>query len=206
MYVKYYVLAIEVVYIEDDLTEIKRVHSADDKYLFRNDLEKCTLNLNSDEYINLISYTFSSQSDFIRSIQIGTTKGYLMVMEGQVELNQLDSDNSNPSIFNLVEFNVSREKEAGKLTITNNFESDQEKDKEMRTSYNKKLINQSYQQTSYKRYKKQSRGHTRHMSVINQDEKIQTIDLVKYKQRMIGLKTKFSKYLVAFDIYTEPCE
>lgn len=33
---------------------------------------------------------------------------------------------------------------------------------------------------------------------------IQSVDLSKHKQRLIGFKTNFTDYLLSFEIYTEP--
>ena len=57
VYASYYICGLDVVYQEADLREIRATHSGQDLSLLeRSDVEKVTLELELDEYINYISY------------------------------------------------------------------------------------------------------------------------------------------------------
>lgn len=112
VYSSHYIMAIEVTYIEADLKETTVVHAANDRYKHdKHGIEKCTLNLANDEFIDFISYTYSSQKRYIRSIQIGTTGGHLMIMEGEIELNNLHTESLQNSTFSSLVHNISQDKD-----------------------------------------------------------------------------------------------
>ena len=90
VYFDYYIYALEITYIKRDHSKVTSIHWANKEYLQKKDLERQTLNLANDEFINSFKYTFTTNTNFIRSIRIGTTKGVKMVFEGQVELSQIN--------------------------------------------------------------------------------------------------------------------
>lgn len=203
VYASHYIMAIEITYIECDLTETKTIHASNMKYLNeRPDIEKCTLKLDHDEYIDFISYGFSSQKKFIRSLQIGTTGGHLMIIEGQIELNNMHAESGPDSTYSSILNNVGPDKAEARRSYPNTFrnqsEIQAEKDNNLRLSYS----DQPKVSVVRKNFNSKS---SRKMSLVKQGDKMQTLDMIKLKQRVVGLKTKFSEYLLGIELYTEPC-
>lgn len=101
VYACHYITAINVTYEEDDLNVYNAIHTGDNKYLSDTpELEKVTLNLANDEYVDFISYVVCKKKKYIRSIKIGTTHGHLLILEGQIELN---SSTTNSNLANTTE-------------------------------------------------------------------------------------------------------
>lgn len=204
VYASHYIMAIEITYIEADLKETKVVHAPNNKYLReRPDIEKATLVLESDEFIDFISYTFSSQKRYIRSIQIGTTAGHLMVLEGQIELNNFTTDSNQTSSYSSLIHPVVPEQEIEKKSAATNEESLKQMI-EFNVNQRREKVSNSHNVTRVTDYNKFNAKETHQLSVLKQNEKVKTVDLVKYKQRLVGLKTRFSEYLLGIDLYTEP--
>lgn len=204
VYASHYIMAIEVTYIEADLRETKVVHASNNKYLReRPDIEKSTLVLESDEFIDFISYTFSSQKRYIRSIQIGTTAGHLMVLEGQIELNNLTTESNQTSSYSSLLQPVVPEQETEKKSAVTNEESLNQMI-EFNVDQRRGKASNSHNIVKVPDYNKFNAKETHQLSVLKQNEKVKTVDLVKYKQRLVGLKTRFSEYLLGIDLYTEP--
>lgn len=199
VFASYYIIAISVVYVEADLTEKTSMHSCIDvKYLDRPDYEKCTLSLESDEYINYLSYLFSSQNGYIRSLQIGTTGGQLMVLEGQIELNNMTSDGSD---FSSVLTGAGQDKERPSMET---MPADFSKQTNTLMSFPKATpFKSQLMLTETNRHKYREKA-MRTFSVAKPNEKIMSLDLVPKSQRLVGFKTHFGHYLRTLELYTEP--
>ena len=204
VYASHYIMAIEVVYIESDLSETVSVHAANSKYKNeRPDIDKCTLNLAEDEYIDYINYSYSSQKKFIRSIQVGTTGGHLMIMEGQIELNNMNADSQDSTYSSLVN-NIGLEKDVSRKSaspLPQNFQNNSV----MRSPNNEAKLSFSEPYNKAKHDEKFNAKPIREVSFVGQKKKNRTLDLIKLKHRVVGLKTRFSDYLEEIELYTEPC-
>ena len=198
IYANYYICGIEIVYILADLREITSAHNIEPTLIdLRQENEKVTLELDDDEYIHYISYWASSQKKYIRSLQVGTTGGKLMVIEGQVELNSLNS-NTNSSFTNLGLYKPRPTLE------TTPYESNKSSHLLTHKSARGRIYKSENENLSWEFYKFNIKK-LRNMSVLQPDEKIYDVDLQKKDMRMVGLKTEFGKYLRSIELYTEPC-
>jgi hypothetical protein len=206
VYASHYIMAIEITYVEGDLTETKSEHASNLKYLNeRPDIEKWTLTLEADEHIHYISYAFSSQNKFIRSLQIGTTGGHLMVLEGQIELNNMHAESGHESgTENEPSFNVNiigKDKVESRKSDPRAFNNQSE----IKPEIDDRKVSHSNKPLSYKVRKDFNAKSSRKMSFGKPGDKVQTLDMIKLKQRVVGLKTKFSEFLLGIELYTEPC-
>jgi len=200
-YASHYIIAIEVVYIQANGVETTSVHSSNEKYLnSRPDLEKRTIELEMDEYINYLSYTISSQTGLIRTLQIETTLGNQLLVEGQVELNYLANDSEQDNSFSSLAgagkddkhtFLKSYDHDLNNIDYTNNL-----KNASIRILSEKPSILAGREFNS----KEPHQG-----SVLKLYEKEKALNFVKLSQRVVGFKTRFDGYLKEINLYTEPC-
>lgn len=205
VYACHYILALEVLYQEPDLTEYRVVHSGSKKYLNdRGEVEKRTLELENDEFIDFIGYSMSSQKKYIRSMKIGTTGGHLMIVEGQVELNNISTNSVNNSAFSSFLQGVVLDKEK-RYTTVQKFEPNKTDNE---TGSKHELIGTPHSERLDRTYGKKAiedSKSTREGSIDKKREKEQILNLAKQNQRVVGLRTRFTDFLIGIDLYTEPC-
>mmetsp|Transcript_2517 Transcript_2517/g.2970 ORF Transcript_2517/g.2970 Transcript_2517/m.2970 type:complete len:212 (-) Transcript_2517:10-645(-) len=201
VYVSHYIVALKVVYIESDLNETEVIHSSNNKYLNeRPDLEKHTLKFLPHEYIDYISYTSSSQNNFIRSLRIETTDGQQLIIEGQIELNNMNVESGQDSNYSsLVGGTRTDQKDHAKSYVVNQTEM------EKLNGGNKESLNiKSEEPVAIKTHQYNTKS-AHQQSILKVKENSKSLHFVKLNQRVIGLKTRFCGYLKGIDLYTEPC-
>jgi hypothetical protein len=163
------------------------------------------LTLDTDEYIDYISYAFSSQNKFIRCIQIGTTGGHLMVLEGQIELNNMHAESGPESgtdnALSFIVNNTGKEKMEARHSVPCAFNNQSV----IKPEIENRKVSHSDIPLSYKVRKDFNAKSSRKMSFVKPGDKVHTLDMIKLKQRVVGLKTKFSEFLLGIELYTESC-
>lgn len=202
VFASHYIIALQVVYVEGDLGETKVVHSSNEKYLnSRPDLEKRTLDLERDEYINYISYSISSQTGLIRTLQIETTGGQQLLIEGQIELNNMNNESGQDSDFSSI---IGLHKEE-KATLVKSYEIPPPGIEYAEKLKTESVKAQTENQSMISPNQKFNNKDAHQGSVLKLEEKVKSLNFVKLNQRVIGFKTKFQGYLKEIDLYTEPC-
>ena len=205
VYFNYYITWIAVTYVERDFHEIKRTHSPSSKYLNDRHQDCATLNLEETEYIWYIKYTYTTKTNYIRNIEIGTTNGKVMIVEGQVELSRIKSDDEKGILYNSI---ITGQETESHNRTEQAIEGRSMDEKLLVNMPNKMRVSRSYEDariSHLRRIKPSTIMETNTSNIEISEERIQEMDLHKHNQRLVGFKTKFSEYLLALEIYTEPC-
>ena len=130
-----------------------------------------------------------------------------MLIEGQVELSFLKSEDDKQNIFNSIITGIGQETES-QFKTENNDENKEKEQLQLSQIPKKNRMSRSVETSRYtyvKRIRPSSVNETNHTKIDINQEWTQEMDLQKFSQRLVGFKTKFSDYLLALEFYTETC-
>ena len=208
VYADYYICAIEVTYKNDDGLELMKIHSVNNLYKKEKDIHKSTLEIDKNDYLDFIYCEYSSHKSFIRSITLKTQKEKYLVLEGQVELM---NQNQHELIQNK-RLKLSKMYKTGFESKSKSIVSDicLEEISDDDVSQPNFYINEEIKTEKMLKWESLTEKNSQNSFELKEPSmsdfylKCQSLDLSKYKLKIIGFKTFFDGYIEDIQVYTKP--